>query len=140
MTAVALIGNSYCRSSAAVKIEFFLRLGVIQHENEDGSPCDYGGRSGGENLALYPKGTTLDEVVDAWMQSPHHREVIMTKDFLYAGYASGIYPESTTKLIMGPGQFNPDTGAYTTEPYEYTIPEALRGKLVCYCLRMTATE
>jgi hypothetical protein len=135
-----LIPSTYCTQSSAAKVAFFVANGIMQHEEIDGSPCDFGGREGGENLAIHNKSDTLDQVVDGWMASPHHKEVIMTKAFKYAGYASAIYPANIERIAMGPGIYNPDTGEYSEEITYYDIPEADRGSLKVYCLRMTVTE
>jgi len=138
--AAPLISGIYCKQSSKAKLDYLLENGLFQHEELDGNLPDFGGRIGGENLALHHKSDTLDQVVDGWMASPHHRAVIMDPDFKYAGYASGLLPASFETITMGPGVYLPDSGTYSTEPMELPIPEADRGQMKLYCLHMTATD
>ena len=135
-----LISGIYCQQSSKAKLDYLLENGLMQHEELDGNLPDFGGRMGGENLALHNKSDTLDQVVDGWMASPHHRAVIMDPDLKYAGYASGILPARFDKITIGPGLYIPETATYTTEPTEVPIPEADRGQMKLYCLQMTATD
>lgn len=131
--ATDLIESMWCKQTAQALVDSWIENAELMH----GDVSEFGERVGGENIAILSTDKTIAEVVNGWMESPHHRDLIMNLDLKYAGYASGIYPESVTQITLGPGQYDPITGGYTTENTIMEIPEAYRGKMRAYCLRMT---
>lgn len=132
----ALQLNSQLTSAAEKKAEDMFKKDYWSHFAPDGgSPWDFIKQSGyqyeyaGENLAknfLYSK-----NVVDAWMNSPTHRENIVKKEYTEVGYAvtNGMLGgEETTLVVQMFGAPIIKTGEKTQVPERQVIKDIPMGQ------------
>ncbi|OGL90101.1 hypothetical protein A3J36_01480 [Candidatus Uhrbacteria bacterium RIFCSPLOWO2_02_FULL_54_37] len=100
-------GNDVLQQSAAFKAEEMARQGYFAHTNPQGeSPWEWFKRAGyvytyaGENLAM--DFNNAEEVVEAWMESPKHRENILNPKYRDIGIAvtTGAVDGRTVTLVV----------------------------------------
>jgi uncharacterized protein YkwD len=118
--------------------DYLIATGRMEHLDENGEAFAVralaaGLFKAGEIISgVYTQGTynlDVDQAYAGWKESPHHYGEIINPIYNCIGWADGFYPETTTSLILGAGQYNPATGTYTTEESTVDIPEAMWGKL-----------
>lgn len=85
--------------AAADYAEELRSRGDISHVGEDGSTpperAEMAGYAGGEVAETLAAGfPTAPETVEAWMESPAHRDALLKPDAVYAGAAKEDAPES----------------------------------------------
>jgi uncharacterized protein YkwD len=99
--------NGELMLAAKLKAEDMAKKGYFSHQGPDGSMAwnwmdkvGYNYSYAGENLAI--NFFDAQDVVDAWMQSPSHRENILNKDFAEVGVAAvnGVYNGSKTVFLV----------------------------------------
>ncbi|MEK7068883.1 MAG: CAP domain-containing protein [Patescibacteria group bacterium] len=103
----SLAVNSTLEKAAQMKVEDMVERQYFAHETPEGfSPWHWFGQAGydfqyaGENLAVYFSDSA--EVEKAWMNSPLHRENILSKKFSEVGIAiaHGIYQGNETTFVV----------------------------------------
>ena len=119
-------------------LDWNLANGFDKHEDENGDLVSvralrHGIYEVAENMILVPN-MTLSESIEyacgpeGWQVSPHHFATMVSKQFSIMGWATGVYPESLTEIVVGPGAYNEDTGEYSTTDTVVHISEEYRGK------------
>ncbi|MEW6505524.1 MAG: hypothetical protein AB1457_16320 [Chloroflexota bacterium] len=112
--------------------------GRVQHEDADGrgplerfKPYNFWGVQ--ENLALIETGTEeeiINRALEVWDVSPHHKEALIdTKGGAFNMFYMPLNSK-WTRVIFGPGRYDPNTGQYSTEETTWEIPPNLVGRLV----------
>ena len=126
--AAPLVQNDLLIKAAQLKAEDMAARGYFAHVSPDGKTpwywleqVGYRYSSAGENLAV--NFFESDDVAQAWMNSPTHRENIVKKNYteIGIGIASGVYKGSSTVFVA---QFfgtpvalaSPSVGVVSTQP------------------------
>lgn len=150
IVAVSSLGtNSVLENAARLKAQDMAAKGYFAHKTPEGRnpwywlyQAGYDFAAAGENLAV--NFTDSQDVMDAWMQSPGHRENILNQNFTDIGIATArgeykgretvfvvqFFGTPATAIAVGTPQRKPDEPALSTEkteiasePHEPTVSE-----------------
>lgn len=133
--------SAICSEVAREHLAWLLSTGRYQHEDVNGDTVGvralaHGLIMAGENLAIimeeniesgidYVCGTTA-----GWPTSPLHYANMVNREYNQIGWACGVYPETVTQIISGPGTYR--GGEYTTEEEIIPIPGNMLGRVRVY--------